>query len=109
MPHPLTTHGGLGDLDATALTDDAFESDALVLSTRALPVAGGSEDLLTEQTVLLRLQSAVVDRLWLLDLAVRPIAHVVRGGQTNPDFVKRGCFEHAISLLSLSKNVVVAV
>ena len=70
VAHPLTTHLGASYLDTTALTDDALEAHALVLAAVALPVASRSEDLLAEQAVLFRLERAVVDRLWLLDLAV---------------------------------------
>src|SRR4029450_6919275 len=68
-------------LDATALADDALESDALVLAAVALPVLRRTEDLLAEEPVLLRLERAVVDRLRLLDLTVRPRADLVRGGE----------------------------
>src|ERR1700722_12739713 len=70
VAHPLTPHLGPGDLDATALADDSLEPDSLVLTAVALPVPGRAEDLLAEEPVLLRLERAVVDRLWLLDLAV---------------------------------------
>src|SRR5690606_41378277 len=58
VAHALTAHRGLGDLDAAALAHDPLEPHALVLAARALPVTGRAEDLLTEQTVLLRLQGA---------------------------------------------------
>ena len=51
MTHALTTNRALCDLYATALTDDALEANSLVLSTGALPVLGGTEDLLAEQPV----------------------------------------------------------
>ena len=89
VAHALTADGGLGDLHATALTNDSFEADSLVLAARALPVAARSEDLLSEETVLLRLQGAVVDRLRLLNLTVRPTTDVVCGRETDLDFVKR--------------------
>jgi hypothetical protein len=41
VAHALATDGGLGDLHAAALADDALEADALVLAARALPVAEG--------------------------------------------------------------------
>ena len=88
VAHALTTHGGLGDLDAAALADDALEADTLVLAAGALPVAGGSEDLLAEQTVLLGLEGAVVDGLGLLDLAVRPTTDVVGGGETDAKLIE---------------------
>ena len=70
VAHALTAHLGPGDLDAAAFADDALEADALVLAARALPVAGGSEDLLAEESVLLRLQGPVVDGLRLFHLTV---------------------------------------
>jgi hypothetical protein len=93
VAHALTTYGGLGDLDAATLADDSFEADSLVLATGALPVARGSEDLFAEQAVLLGLQGAVVDGLWLLYLAVRPTTDVVCCRETNLDFVKSVNFE----------------
>src|SRR5262249_22148128 len=83
VAHPLAPDLGPGDLDATALANDALEPDPLVLAAVALPVPGRAEDLLAEQPVLLRLERAVVDRLWLLDLAVRPEPDVVGRGQAN--------------------------
>src|SRR5262245_45705914 len=88
VAHPLAAHLGPGDLNTTALTDDALEPDALVLAAVALPVPGRTEDLLAEEPVLLRLQGAVVDRLWLLDLAVRPLPDVLGGGQTDTKLVE---------------------
>ena len=98
VAHPLTAHLGAGDLDAAALADDALEADALVLAAVALPVAGRSEDLLAEEAVLLRLERAVVDGLRLLDLTVRPVADVVRGGQADAQLVEEVDVEHLVSL-----------
>ena len=83
VAHAVTADLGTGHLNAAALTDDALEAHALVLAAVALPVAGGTEDLLAEESVLLRLQGAVVDGLRLLDLTVGPAADVVTGGQTD--------------------------
>ena len=81
VAHALAPDLGAGDLHAAPLADDALEPDALVLAAVALPVLGGTEDLLAEEAVLLRLQRAVVDGLRLLDLAVGPGADRVGGGQ----------------------------
>ena len=97
VAHPLTTHLGARDLDAAALADDALEAHALVLAAVALPVPGRTEDLLAEEPVLLRLEGAVVDRLGLLDLAVRPLADVVRGGQADAQLVEEVDVEHVSS------------
>ncbi len=96
VAHALTAHGRLRDLDTTALTHDALEADTLVLTARAFPVAARAEDLLTEQTVLLGLQGAVVDGLGLLDLTVRPATDVVGGGQANAQLVK-SCYVEQFS------------
>src|SRR5690606_36961003 len=87
VAHALAPDLGAGDLHAAALADDALEADALVLAAVALPVLGGTEDLLAEEPVLLRLERAVVDGLGLLDLTVGPHADGVRGGQADPDLV----------------------
>jgi hypothetical protein len=83
VTHALTTHLGPGDLDTAALADDPLVADPLVLAAVALPVPLGTEDALVEQTFLLRTESAVVDRLGLLDLAVRPGADLVAGGEAD--------------------------
>ncbi|GAA2002170.1 hypothetical protein GCM10009739_10650 [Microbacterium ulmi] len=90
VAHALAADGGLGDLHAASLADDALEADALVLAAGALPVAGGSEDLLAEEAVLLGLERAVVDRLGLLDLAVGPTTDVVSGGQADAKLIESG-------------------
>jgi hypothetical protein len=85
---------GAAHLDAAALADDALEADALVLAAVALPVPGGTEDLLAEETVLLRTEGAVVDGLGLLHLTVRPLADVVAAGQTDAELVEEVDVEH---------------
>jgi hypothetical protein len=94
VAHAVAPHLGSRDLDAAALADDALEAHALVLAAVALPVLGGTEDLLAEQAVLLGLERAVVDRLGLLHLAVRPHADLVRGGQTDTKLGKVVYIKH---------------
>src|SRR5579875_2179463 len=94
VTHPLTAHLGAGDFDATALTDDALEADALVLAAVALPVPGRTEDLLAEEPVLFRLERAVVDGLRLLDLTVRPLPDVVRRGEADTKVVEEVDVQH---------------
>ena len=101
VAHPLTAHLGASDLDAAALADDALEAHALVLAAVALPVPGGTEDLLAEEPVLLRLEGAVVDGLRLLHLAVRPLADVVRGGKADAQLVEEVDVQHVCPSLSL--------
>ena len=94
VAHPLTTDLGPGHLDAAALTDDALEPDALVFAAVALPVAGRAEDLLAEESVLFRLERAVVNGLGLLDLAMRPLTDVVSRSKTDSQLVEVIYIEH---------------
>ena len=96
VTHPLPAHLGPGDLDAAALADDALEPDPLVLAAVALPVPGRTEDLLAEEPVLLRLERAVVDRLGLLDLAVRPLPDVLAGRQADTELVEEVHVQHFV-------------
>jgi hypothetical protein len=88
VPHPLTAHLRLDDLDPALLADDAAVAHPLVLAAVALVVLRGAEDLRAEETVPFRLERAVVDRLRLLDLAVAPRADLVRRSQRDPDRVE---------------------
>src|SRR4029453_5667460 len=88
VAHPLTADLGPGHLDAAGLTDDALEPDPLVLAAVALPVPGGTEDLLAEEAILLRTQGPVVDGLRLLHFTVRPLADVVAGGQADAQLIE---------------------
>src|SRR5690606_12294524 len=65
-----------------------LEADPLVLAAVALPVPGGTEDLLAEQTVALGLERAVVDGLRLLDLAEGPAPDGVGRSQADADPVE---------------------
>lgn len=97
MAHALTTNLGLRDLNATTLTNNALVADTLVLTALALPVTGRAKDTLTEKAVLFWLQGAVVDGLRLLNLALRPTANVVGGGQSNTKLVEEIYVEHVTS------------
>src|SRR5439155_16843817 len=88
VAHAVAAHFRTRDLDAAALTNDSLEAHALVLAAVALPVLGGTEDLLAEQAVLFRLERAVVDRLGLLYFAVRPHADLVCSGQADAQLGK---------------------
>ena len=94
VAHALATHLGTGHLNATALTHNALEAHALVLTAVALPVLGGAEDTLVEETVLLGLQGTVVDGLGLLNLTKGPTTDVVGGGEANSHQTKRRFVGH---------------
>src|SRR4030095_8247041 len=82
-PHPRERH-----LDRAFLADDALVLHALVLAAQALVVLDRPEDARAEQPVTLGLEGPVVDRLRLLDLAVRPRQNLLRARDRNPDLVE---------------------
>jgi len=101
VAHALAAHLRLGDLDAALLADDAAVLQALVLAAKALVVLHGPEDLGAEQAVAFRLERAVVDRLRLLHLAVRPgLDHV---GRRQPDLDRVELFDGSVLLEELQK------
>ena len=94
VAHALAPDLRARDLDATPLADDAPETDPLVLAAVALPVLRRTEDLLAEESVLLGTERAVVDRLRLADLAVRPVTNVVGGSQPDTELIEVVDVEH---------------
>ena len=94
VAHPLAPDLRASDLDAALVADDALVPDSLVLAAVALPVLGGTEDALVEQAVLLGLERAVVDRLRLRHLALRPLPDLVRAGQRDADRAEIIDLEH---------------
>src|SRR5262249_62055815 len=88
VTHPLAAHLGLRHLDAALVADHPAVLHALVLAAQALPVGDRPEDLGAEETVPLRLEGPVVDRLRLGDLAVRPGPDLLRARETDPDGVE---------------------
>ena len=78
MTHALTANLCACNFYTATLTDDALESNTLVLTAITFPVASWSENLLIEESVLLRLECAVVNGFWLLNLAKRPLTNIVR-------------------------------
>src|SRR6185295_6751953 len=84
----LAAHLRLRHLDAALVTDDASVLHALVLAAEALPVRDRAENLRAEQSVALRLERPVIDRLRLRDFAVRPLQDALRGGEADPDRVE---------------------
>jgi hypothetical protein len=86
----LAAHLGLCDLDAALVADDAAVLHPLVLAAEALPVGDGAEDARAEEAVALGLERAVVDRLRLRHLAVRPLANLLRRRQRDADRLEVG-------------------
>ena len=74
MAHALAAHLGPGYLNAAFFALDALVLNALIPAAVALPVLGGSENALAEETVALGLERSVVDGLGFFDFAVGPFA-----------------------------------
>src|SRR5439155_23320413 len=89
VPQTLAAHLGLRDLHAAAIADHAAVADALVLAAVALPVLDRTEDLLAKETVPLRLERPVVDRLGPRYFPVRPTPDRLRRGQHDPNGIER--------------------
>ena len=77
MAESFATNLRLNDLDAAFLADDPAVLHALVLAAVALVVLHRTENLRAKEAVALGLERSVVDRLRLLDLAVRPLADLL--------------------------------
>src|SRR6266851_3381018 len=83
MPQPLATHTSEGHFHAALVADNAAMLHPLVFAAQALPVRYGTEDAGAEQSIALRLESAVVDSLRLGNFTMRPTADFFRGCQRN--------------------------
>ena len=86
--HAVAAHFLHRDFDAALLADDALVLHALVLAAQAFVILHRPEDARAEQSVALGLEGAVVDRLRLLDLAMRPAQDLIRAGERNLDPVE---------------------
>ena len=90
VPHALTSHLRLRDLDPTLVANHPPVLHPLVLPAQAFPVGDRTEDLGAEQPVPLGFERAVVDGLGLGHLAVGPGKDLLRRGETDPNGVKIG-------------------
>src|SRR6516164_3923345 len=88
VTHALAAHPRQRHLDRALLADDALVLHPLVLAAQALVILDWPEDARTEQAVALGLERAIVDRLGLFDLAVRPGLNLLRARNRNPDLVE---------------------
>ena len=77
VPHALAAHAGTGNFHAALVANDALVAVALVLAAIALIVFRRAENTFAEETVALRLERAVVDRLRLGYFAVGPTHYLL--------------------------------
>jgi hypothetical protein len=88
VAHALTPDAGKRHFNAALLAGHAAILDALVLAAQALVILDRPEDAGAEQTITLRLERAVVDRLGLLDLARRPLPDLFRARDRDADGIE---------------------
>ena len=88
VAHALTPDAAQADLDTASVTNHVLVLDALILTARALPVTGGSEDPLAEQSTLFRLERPVVDGLRILDFTLAPTPHCFGVGNGDSHLIK---------------------
>src|SRR6185312_2950194 len=88
MAHALAPDARKRHLDRTLFADDALVLHPLVLAAQAFVVLDRSKNTRAEQTIPLRLERAVVDRLGLFDFAVGPGQNLFRARDRNPDLVE---------------------
>jgi hypothetical protein len=87
MPHPLPSHLGLDDFHPTLLADNSSVFHSLVFAAIAFIIFGRTKNLGTEEPILLRLESPIIDRLRFLDLSMRPRFDLFWGGNRDPNSV----------------------
>jgi hypothetical protein len=73
VAHAFPSDLGSGNFHSTAVADNTFISDLLVLAAIAFPVFGGPEDPLAEKAILLGTERTVVDGFWLCHFTVGPL------------------------------------
>jgi len=88
MTHSLAAHLRLRDLDAALLANNTAMLESLVLAAQALVIFDRAKDLCAEKSVPLGLKGPIVNRLRLLNLAVRPGSDHVRRSQADPDRIE---------------------
>src|SRR5512145_1347010 len=83
VPHPFTAYFGLNDFDAALFADNAAMLHTLIASAKTFVILNRPEYLGAEQTVSLRLEGPVIDRLRLFDFTVGPGKNLFRRGDRN--------------------------
>ena len=88
VAHPFAANLFLRNLYSTAVTNDPFIADALVLTAVTLVVLHRPEDAFAEQAISFRLIRTVVDRLRLEHFTIRALQDLIRRRQADGDAVE---------------------
>ena len=70
MPHPFPSHFGSGYLYSALIADNPLIANLFVFTAGTLKVFSRAKDSLAEKPVSFRLQSTVIDGLWLSYLTI---------------------------------------
>jgi hypothetical protein len=90
VAQPLAANFGERYFHAALVANHAAVFHALVLAAETLPISDRTENPGAKQTVTLRLEGTVVDRLRLGDFTVRPATNLFRRSQADADGVEVG-------------------
>src|SRR5687767_12945879 len=90
VAQPLATHLCLRYFHATLIADHAAMLHALVFSAEAFPIGYRAKNARAKKSIALWLKRAVVNRLRLGNLAMRPLPDFVRRRQRDSDCFKVG-------------------
>src|ERR1700730_1645802 len=88
MAQAFATHFCLRNFYPALIADHATVLHAFVFSAEALPIGYRTKDARTEKSIALRLKRAVVNRLRLCHLAMRPLPDFVRRSQRDSNCLK---------------------
>src|SRR3989338_8778624 len=80
MPHTFAPDSRTRNENPATIAGNAFKFNPFIFTAVALPIAYGAKNLLAEKAVFFRFKSAVIERLGLLDGAMRPRANHLRRG-----------------------------
>src|SRR5207237_8232115 len=92
--HPLSALARQSDVHTAAVANDAPMLDPFVFAAGTFPVLDRTENAFAEQAALFRLEGAVIDRLRVLDLALRPDANGFGRSDADADVIHQvDCFQ----------------
>ena len=86
VSHALSSDLLFCHLNTAVVTNDTFVTDALVFAAMTFVVLYGTENLLAEKSVSLRLVGAVVDGFGFQNLTARPFFYLLGRCKADSDF-----------------------
>src|SRR3989338_4705071 len=93
VPHAFAADFGLRHFNAAAVANHAFVLYAFVFPAATFPVASMTKNPFTKETVLFRLQGAVIDGFRFTDLPMRTGTDSLRRGHLDRNAVKHVYFK----------------